>query len=983
MKVLLVYPNDAMNLIPANISVLSAHLKVAGHEVKLYDTSFFNASKFDDTPDEVREKLGQVLPVDLKPYGVERKKITIEELKEDFRKFVLDYNPGLIGFSTLEMTYPQGLELAKSIEDIKIPKIFGGIFPTSAPRTVIKESSIDMVCEGEGEEMLPELATALEKGEDITKILNLTMKKDGKIYRSGQIITLDDLPTITDIYGEKIGLRRPPMDMSKLLMPDYTIWDPRRFWKAMFGKVVRAVSTEFSRGCTYHRCTFCCASAQYNQLKSAREKYKTEHPEITEEQLNENYCFHREKPVDKFIEEIKFLRENYGITFVYFPDESFLAMRKERLDEFIEKYKELKIPFFFETRAETVRPGYAKILESIGCAGVAMGVESGSPELRQNLLKRSMTNETIIKAFKEFENSGIRTSANNIIGFPGETREQIMETVELNRQINADSIIVNVFAPYRGTELRKICYERGLVDSESIVEGHILTGEFYNGVLSPKEIQGIRRVFPLYVKFPKDRWDEIRKAETDDEIFEKLSKEYMEKGMLYKKKDKEDQEEISTETVKNQKKVYIPLCADIIHHGHLNLIKKGRGLGEITIGLLTDEAIASYKRLPFLTYEQRKIIAENIKGVKEVIPQKSFLLDENIKLLKPDYIVHGDDWKTGFHTKTRENTVNLLDEYGGQLIEVPYTQGVSSTKLIAQQKEMGITPEVRIKNFKRLLRTKPIVRLLEAHNGLTGCIVEKTKIINKEGLSKEFDGVWISSLTDSVSKGKPDTGIVDLTSRINTINQVLESTTKPIILDGDNGGELEHFPSMIRTLERLGVSGIIIEDKIGLKENSLYEEVKQKQDDISNFSYKISQGKKAQLTEDFSIIARIESLILRKGIDDALIRAQAYINAGVDAIMIHSKEKESAEILQFLERYNEFNNKVPIVVVPTTYNHITETQLKEKGVNVVIYANHLLRSAYPAMKKTAEKILNNERSYECDEDCMPIKEILNLVSENK
>jgi len=427
------------------------------------------------------------------------------------------------------------------------------------------------------------------------------------------------------------------------------------------------------------------------------------------------------------------------------------------------------------------------------------------------------------------------------------------------------------------------------------------------------------------------------------------------------------------------KTVYIALSADLIHHGHLNIIKIARNLGEVTIGLLTDKAIATYRRLPFLTYEQREEIIKNIQGVKKVIPQETLDYVPNLRILRPDYVVHGDDWRTGIQKSIRERVIETLKEWNGELIEPPYTPDISSTKLADALREVGTTPAIRMKQFKRLLEVKPIVRVLEAHNGISGLIVEKTKVIEDDRI-KEFDAIWISSLTDSTAKGKPDTGAVDLTSRVNTIEQILEVTTKPIIVDVDNGGLTDHFTFMVKTLERLGVSAMVVEDKIGLKRNSLFgTEVKQTQDSIENFSHKISEGKRAQVTKDFMIIARIESLILKAGQEDALRRAKAFIEAGADGIMIHSRKKEPDEILDFCREYSRFKFKVPLVAVPTSYNRITESELIDAGVNIVIYANHLLRSAYPAMKKTAEIILENEQSYGLGDLCMPIKEIINLI----
>ena len=434
----------------------------------------------------------------------------------------------------------------------------------------------------------------------------------------------------------------------------------------------------------------------------------------------------------------------------------------------------------------------------------------------------------------------------------------------------------------------------------------------------------------------------------------------------------------------DKKKVYVAMAADLIHPGHLNIIKEAQKLGEVIIGLTTDKGIASYKRLPVLDYEQRKIIMENIKGVSMIMPQETLDYTENLRKLKPDYVVHGDDWKEGVQRQTRERVIEVLKEWGGQLVEVPYTKGISSTTLSMALKEVGTTPEIRMKRLRRILGAKPIARFLEAHNGLTGLIVEHTKVNDEKRGLKEFDGIWISSLTDSTVKGKPDIELVDSSSRIQTIEQILEVTTKPIIVDGDTGGLTEHFTHTVRTLERLGVSAVIIEDKVGPKRNSLYDkEVIQTQAPVEEFCYKIKKGKQAQVTEDFMIIARIESLILGKGKWDALLRAKAYIEAGADAIMIHSSEEDPTQILEFCKDYNKLESRVPLIVVPTTYNQISETDLQIAGVNLVIYANHLLRSAYPAMVKTAETILLNERSYEAEQYCMPIKDILNLIPWSK
>lgn len=430
-------------------------------------------------------------------------------------------------------------------------------------------------------------------------------------------------------------------------------------------------------------------------------------------------------------------------------------------------------------------------------------------------------------------------------------------------------------------------------------------------------------------------------------------------------------------------KVYMAMSADIVHQGHLNVINEARNLGDVIVGLHTDDVIRGYWRNPIMKYDERKEVIENIKGVIEVIPQDTLDQVSNILKVRPEYVVHGDDWKEGQQKELRENVINALNTYGGKLIEVPYTKGVSISKLDQELMEIGITPQMRMKSLKERIYSKKPVRILEAHNGLTGLIVEKTKV-EKDGKVREFDGMWISSLCDSTAKGKPDIELVDLTSRLNTINDILEVTTKPIIVDGDTGGQIEHFVYTVKTLERLGVSAIIIEDKTGLKKNSLFgTDVKQTQDTIGHFCEKIRAGREARVTSDFMIISRIESLIAKAGMDDAIKRAEAYIEAGTDGIMIHSKEKDGTEIIEFCEKYAKLERRVPLIVVPTSYNFMKEEQLVELGISVIIYANHLIRSAYPAMVNTAKSILENERSKEASENCMPIKEILTLIPGGK
>ena len=429
------------------------------------------------------------------------------------------------------------------------------------------------------------------------------------------------------------------------------------------------------------------------------------------------------------------------------------------------------------------------------------------------------------------------------------------------------------------------------------------------------------------------------------------------------------------------KRVYVAMSADIIHPGHLNIIKEASKLGEVTVGVLTDAAIASYKRLPYMNYEQRAAVVRALKGVAEVIPQEQLDYIPNLLKLKPDYVVHGTDWREGVQAKTRQRVIDTLASWGGELVEPEYTEGISSTQLNKAIREVGTTPDIRRRRLRRLLNAKPIVRVMEAHSGLSGLIVEHASVV-KDNRKHEFDAMWLSSLTDSTLKGKPDNESVDIPSRLRTVNDILEVTTKPIIYDGDSGGLPEHFVFLVRSLERLGVSAVIIEDKVGLKQNSLFETGNvQKQATIEDQCHKIKVGKQAQVTDDFMIIARCESLITGAGEDDAINRCRAYIEAGADGIMIHSKAKTPDEIMSFVKRFRvEVSADKPIVVVPSTYAQVTESELASIGVNIVIYANQLLRAAYPEMKRCAERILACERAQEASaEFCMPIKEIISLI----
>jgi phosphoenolpyruvate phosphomutase len=427
-------------------------------------------------------------------------------------------------------------------------------------------------------------------------------------------------------------------------------------------------------------------------------------------------------------------------------------------------------------------------------------------------------------------------------------------------------------------------------------------------------------------------------------------------------------------------KVYVAMSADVVHKGHINILKEARNHGSIIVGLLTDAAIASYKRVPLMNFDERRAVVESLVGVDRVIPQDTLDYRPNLVALKPDFVVHGDDWKDGVQAETRRQVIETLAEWGGELIEVPYTPGISSTRIHQTIAGAGTTPELRRRYLKRLLAVKRPVRVLEAHSGLSGLIVEHAHA-SKDGSITEFDGMWLSSLTDSTVKGRPDTEYVDLTSRLTTIQEIMEVTTKPIVYDGDSGGLPEHFALKVKTMERLGISAVVIEDKVGPKRNSLFgADVEQTQDDPEMFGEKLAAGKAAQATDDFMIFARIESLILEKGIDDALHRAKVYLGAGADGLLIHARTPDTTDLYAVL---GELHGQAPLMVVPTGYPQATEDELVDAGADIVIYANHLLRSAYPAMSETARSILESGRALEAESRLLPLSSALTLIPGNE
>lgn len=425
--------------------------------------------------------------------------------------------------------------------------------------------------------------------------------------------------------------------------------------------------------------------------------------------------------------------------------------------------------------------------------------------------------------------------------------------------------------------------------------------------------------------------------------------------------------------------VYVGMSGDFLHHGHINLLRQASAFGPVTVGLLTDRAVAERKKIPLLTYEQRKSVIESLKVVDVVVAQNEWSYEKNILSLKPKFFVHGDDWTTGTEFSVRSRVIDALDSYGGKLVELPYTTGVSAGALRRDAMGVSTTPEVRRSMLRRSLGSKALSRFIEAHSPLSALVAENAST-NIAGNLRNYDGVWSSSLTDSTVLGKPDTEVVSIASRLDRINEMFEVSTLPLIFDADTGGQPEHLALHVKSMERLGISAVIVEDKEGLKKNSLLgTSVPQIQASVDDFCHKIQVAVEAKSSADFMFIARIESLILERGMEEALVRAKAYVGAGADGIMIHSRASSPDEVIAFARHFREWDDSTPLVCVPTTYNSVSEQLLESSGFNIVIYANHLLRASYPAMMKTAESILSHSRSAEVDESLTPISEILSLV----
>ena len=428
-----------------------------------------------------------------------------------------------------------------------------------------------------------------------------------------------------------------------------------------------------------------------------------------------------------------------------------------------------------------------------------------------------------------------------------------------------------------------------------------------------------------------------------------------------------------------QKIVYVPLAADILHEGHLNILKIASNYGKVIVGLLTDAAIIQYKNLPFFDYHQRFKIVSNLKLVDEVVPQDNWNYTLILNSIKPDFFVHGDDWKMGIQSKIRLEVIKELKKWNGKLIEPKYSKNISKVSQKNKILHLGITPDQRKLQLKRLLKAKKFIRIMESHSALSSLIIENINIYKNKKLL-QFDGIWSSSLTDSALRGRPDNQSVDYSQRINFLNETIDTSLKPIIFDGDNGGRLEHLTYLIKNLEKIGVSALVLEDKKGLKINSLFkDQTNSSQESVEKFSKKIKMAINSRISEDFMIVARIESLILGKCLKDAINRAEQYSKAGADAILIHSNKNRPTEIFNFAKVFKRSKFFKPMIAIPSTYSKTYEKELIKNGFKIVIYANHLLRASYKAMYETAEKILIKQRAFESEKKITPINNIISLI----
>ncbi len=406
------------------------------------------------------------------------------------------------------------------------------------------------------------------------------------------------------------------------------------------------------------------------------------------------------------------------------------------------------------------------------------------------------------------------------------------------------------------------------------------------------------------------------------------------------------------------KTVYVGMSADLVHPGHINLLREAASLGRVTVGLLTDRAISSYKRMPFLTFEQRRAVIEHIAFVTAVVPQDTLDYTDNLRLLRPDFVVHGDDWRNGVQAQTRRRVLDVLREWGGTLVEPPYTEGISSTALRMAAMDIGFAPGVRQRRLRRMLDCKPLVRVMQAHDGLSAHIVDRLEETT-QGAPREYDAIWVDSLAGAPIRGKPDPLPFDLSSRLVTLHEILDATTKPLICNAGGAGHAAGVTAAVRTLERIGVSAIVIDTEVtDRRAVPAMAASAPPQDDMAAFIREIAAARDARVTPDFMIIARINDRTRDCGADRMMARAAAGVDAGADAVMCDSDPVNPDGIFDLCRRYRRLMNGHPLLVGLSGTEGLQEHDLASAGASMVVYTDTLLRAAREAMISAASQVLS-------------------------
>lgn len=492
-RVLFLYPNErGMSTVPSAIAILSQLLKTSGHTTALFDTTFY---KFDDEisvsdTDKVLTKGLNYRPVQGLDDEDEFFKKTTRSAVEDFRESIRKFNPHFIAVSVTETTFLRALTLIKGVRDMGVPNIFGGVFPTFAPELVMKFEEVGMVCVGEGENALLELADRYVNGKDHSDVTNCWIRMKNGDIRKNPItspVDINEMPPVSDIG----------------------IFDQKRFYRPMGGKVRRLLPVETHRGCPY-TCAFCNSPSQNKMYGGGLSYFRKKSMALVEQEIRNHI-------------------KEWNVEYIFFWSDTFLAWSEEEFDEFCDMYSGIKLPFWCQTRIETITEYKMKRLRDVGIDRITFGMEHGNEEFRRKVVKREYSNKEAVRCLKIVSEYEVPFQVNNIIGFPDETRKLAFDTIELNREFNADTVLCSIFVPFHGTDLRKYSEEKGYIAPGQICSVHTANESMLTMPQWGKEdILRLREVFAMYVKFPKNRWPEIEKAETDPDIHQKLSEEFVE-----------------------------------------------------------------------------------------------------------------------------------------------------------------------------------------------------------------------------------------------------------------------------------------------------------------------------------------------------------------------------------------------------------------------------------------------------------------------